>query len=544
MIAKHVAMKCARKSDFAGLLVYITDKQTKEQRVGIIRVTNCWSDDVEAGMLEILNTQRFNTRATGDKTYHLIVSFRPTDMPSEATLKAIEERLCDGLGLGEHQRISVVHHDTDNLHVHIAINTIHPTRHTIRTPFNDFYTLAQLCDKLENEHGLEKDNHIAKKMVSENLADDMERQSAVESLLGWIKRECKEAIAAAKSWEELHQAMREHGLCLHERANGLVITSHNGVSVRASAVARAFSKKGLESRLGTFAPAVETPIPIQPRKRYEKRPLHSASNTVELYARYKSSQQLASSERAAAWTRAIALKNRMLEDAKRTGRLKRAAIRLLNAPAPLKKLMYAATSKTLVDDIAVINQRYVKDKQKLFEQFQRRTWADWLRSEATHGNSEALDVLRARASTSNIKGNSFHGGDRKPGWSTRLKRDSITKKGTVIYRTSASSVRDCGSTLTVDAGAKGTELEAALHMAIDRYGTHLKVSGSASFMEQIAQIAASGALAITFDDIALEQRRQELINASPGHSSRHTWAGNDQKNSVARSVVKRKGRHQ
>ncbi|MBN8510529.1 MAG: relaxase/mobilization nuclease domain-containing protein, partial [Burkholderiales bacterium] len=38
----------------------------------------------------------------------------------ETPLQAIERRICDGLGYGEHQRVSTGHHDTDNLHLHIA----------------------------------------------------------------------------------------------------------------------------------------------------------------------------------------------------------------------------------------------------------------------------------------------------------------------------------------------------------------------------------------------------------------------------------------
>jgi hypothetical protein len=47
-----------------------------------------------------------------------------------------------------------VHHDTDNLHIHIAINKIHLSRYTIHDPYNDHKTLGQVCDPLEREYGL------------------------------------------------------------------------------------------------------------------------------------------------------------------------------------------------------------------------------------------------------------------------------------------------------------------------------------------------------------------------------------------------------
>src|SRR5690348_4576076 len=113
MIAKHVAMKSIRKSDFGTLVRYITNPQQKSERVGRLLVTNCQTDRLDASILEVLNTQAQNARAATDKTYHLIVSFRAGEQPNETTLRAVEARLCEGLGYGEHQRVSAVHFDTD-----------------------------------------------------------------------------------------------------------------------------------------------------------------------------------------------------------------------------------------------------------------------------------------------------------------------------------------------------------------------------------------------------------------------------------------------
>jgi hypothetical protein len=35
-------------------------------------------------------------------------------------LSAIEQQVCHGQGFGDNQRVSAVHSDTDNLHVHMA----------------------------------------------------------------------------------------------------------------------------------------------------------------------------------------------------------------------------------------------------------------------------------------------------------------------------------------------------------------------------------------------------------------------------------------
>ena len=248
-------MKSTRKSDFRKLVNYITNPQQKSERVGEILVMNCHTDRPDAAVLEVLNTQAQNTRAASDKTYHLIVSFRAGEEPDAKTLLAVEAQLCEGLGYGEHQRVSAVHYDTDNVHLHIAINKIHPKRHTIHNPYNDHKTLAQLCEKLERDYGLEPDNHRAQRTGAENRAQDMERHAGVESLLGWIKRECLEQIQGAQSWDEMHRVLRDNGLKIRERANGLVITDGRTM-VKASSVSRDLSKAKLEARLGAFQAAL------------------------------------------------------------------------------------------------------------------------------------------------------------------------------------------------------------------------------------------------------------------------------------------------
>ena len=124
-------MRSLKKSDFAGLVKYITDEQSKTERLGLVNATNCEADTMQAVIGEVLATQQANTRAKGDKTYHLIVSFPAGEKPEDGVLKAVEERICAGLGYADHQRVSAVHHDTDNVHIHIAINKIHPTRNTM-----------------------------------------------------------------------------------------------------------------------------------------------------------------------------------------------------------------------------------------------------------------------------------------------------------------------------------------------------------------------------------------------------------------------------
>lgn len=510
MIAKHVPMRSLGKSDFAGLADYITDTQGKTERLGQVQVTNCAAGTVQAAISEVLATQHINTRAKGDKTYHLLVSFRTGEKPNADTIKAIEERICAGLGYGEHQRISAVHHDTDNLHIHIAINKIHPIRHTMHEPYYPHRALAELCTIIERDYGLEPDNHESRKRSAEGRAVDMERHAGIESLIGWIKRECLDEIRGAQSWAELHQTMRANGLELRERANGLVIEAVDGAMVKASTVARDLSKPKLEARLGSFEASSERQAQINVKRQYQKNPVRLRVNTVELYAKYKAEQQTLTATRAAALDKARKRKDEQIEAAKRSSRLRRAAIKILSEGRLTKKLLYAQASKSLRNEIQAINKQYQRERKRFYDEHRRLTWADWLKKEAMQGNAETLTALRAREAVQGLKGNTVKGeGQARPGHVPIL--DNITKKGIIIYRAGMSAIRDDGDKLQVSRETNSEGLQAALRLAMERYGERITVNGTAKFKAQVVRAAADSQLPITFADPGLERRRQELL---------------------------------
>jgi len=161
MIAKIIPIKSARKSSFSALIKYLTDHQDKSERISQVMVTNCYSDDQTAALIEIQNTQDMNKRARSDKTCHMVLSFPEGERLPHADLNKIEARFCEVLGFADHQRISVVHDDTNNLHIHIAINKIHLRKHTIHNPFFDYKKVASLCEQIEQEYGLTIVNHQA-----------------------------------------------------------------------------------------------------------------------------------------------------------------------------------------------------------------------------------------------------------------------------------------------------------------------------------------------------------------------------------------------
>ena len=508
MIIKHVPMRTVRKSNVVSLVDYLTNTQGRQERVGEITVTNCHSDRHDAASLEILNTQSLNTRAQSDKTYHLIVSFRPGEQPSAETLRAIEARVCHRLGFAEHQRVSVLHHDTNNVHLHLAINKIHLTRYTLHEPYKAYRAFGELCDSLEEAFHLERDHHQVRKTSGENRASDMERQAGTESLIGWMQRDCLDQLRSAQTWAELHQVLHRHGLAIQPRGQGLVITDGQGTFVRASSVARDLSKLSLERRLGRFEPpgSVQTE---KPTRRYAPTPLRSRMDTSALYARYQYDRLTRAQGRAVAMQEARTNKARHIDAATRAGQIKRDTIKLTMRGRITKTLLYAKVSQTLRSDLRQILDRHRRDCVAITARYTRLTWVDWLRQQALAGDQEALRALRAREAARGLTGDTITAiGTRLVHAVVGARQDSITKQGTIIYRVGLSAVRDDGTRLQVSREVTNDGIEAALRLAVQKYGTTIAVSGSDAFKHRVAEIAGRSRLTIRFDDATLEAQRQ------------------------------------
>ena len=416
MIAKHIPMRCASLSSFSGLVDYLTDTQNKEERVEAVNITNCISDTAAAAVLEVRATQMRNTRARSDKTYHMLISFRAGENVELETLKKIEHEIVSALGFGEHQRISVVHTDTDNLHMHIAINRVHPTTYRVHDPWQSYRTMAATCARIEREYGLAVDNHEATRSISAGRARDMEQHTGQESLIGWIKREnITEQMRAAATWQDLHNVLGEHGLVIKERGNGLIIATADGkVTVKASTIDRNLSKAKLTAKMGEFEAAQGARKPA--KKTYEKRPLGGGRYTGALWARYKSETERNRTARRDGLSKLRTQRNQRQRDAIAANRKRRAQIKASDCDRIRKRSLYQQASASLGIERRRASAEYWNGRMALRAQTPILSWADWLRAEAQKGDKAALAALRARdAAVRKREANGI-----APGWSGKL----------------------------------------------------------------------------------------------------------------------------
>jgi len=541
MIAKHIPMKSARRSSFKELVAYITHAKDKAVRIGEVRVTNCHQQEAQDAVLEVLATQLRNQRACSDKTYHLLISFPAGESPSAEALRSIEDEVCNALGFGEHQRVSAVHTDTDNLHIHVAINKIHPQTLTIHNPYSDYKALGAVCERLEQVHGLIHTNHETIAPGAHNRALDVEYLAGVESLLGWIQRECLEELRQAQNWGELHERLRRNGLALQEQGNGLVVHDQEGRTVKASSIARDLSKAQLEKRLGPFeatdaqlqasrAQKGQVQIVEKVDKAYQPRPMLRDSGTDALYQRYLAEQARRRNARTQMQQELRAQKHFLVAQAKDRARIKRGLIKQLDCDRFMKRMLYQQAYSALREDMGSIHARQRAAHEEKFSHARVLSWFDWLAERAAMGDAQALAVLRRRQGTALGRANALLAAHEEIGQGRApqgkkdcapsdgiridgMRIDSVTKQGTLIYThgyaKAKSAIRDSGNRLEVSEGIRQDGLEVALAMAVKRFGQSIRIEGDAAFRKRVLSTAQALQLDIRFDGVTQAELKGE-----------------------------------
>ena len=263
----------------------------------------CWEeDDYQSAIKEVVATQELNTRSQKEKTYHLIVSFRPEDREklTEEAFKEIEQRFAETLGLSDHQRVCGVHVNTQNIHMHVAYNLIDKERFTRKEPWRDFVARDKLCRELEQEFGLTPDKgrgQGTEKGISQ-IAATTEAHSGEKTFESYAREKAAsilEDVAEARTWQDIHQAFARHGMELEKRGAGLAVRDKAGKQrIKASSISRDLSSKKLEAKVGKFEPAREAAVTQEAESQYGPEPIQKleGENRFEEYARERTAKSL------------------------------------------------------------------------------------------------------------------------------------------------------------------------------------------------------------------------------------------------------------
>uniref|UniRef100_D5X2N5 Relaxase/mobilization nuclease family protein n=1 Tax=Thiomonas intermedia (strain K12) TaxID=75379 RepID=D5X2N5_THIK1 len=247
-------------------------------------------------------------RFKGNPVYHVAITWQEGEHPTAQQAEHACRHVMDALGFAEHQAAWATHRDTDNDHVHLVINRVHPEKLiAVQPPFKkDYFILDRCMRELELEFGYARangpyitlDTDQGPTIVRMSRAERRERgllkeegarptdrarraeiNMGADSFQSWVAahpaRDLRAALDAPSStWADAHQALAQHGVALQSKGSGLVVTTQldDGriLAAKASQLGRWVSKAELEKRLGPFVPAQQTQATPQAYAQYVK----------------------------------------------------------------------------------------------------------------------------------------------------------------------------------------------------------------------------------------------------------------------------------
>ena len=496
---------------------YILDTQHDGEKVAWARATNCGNDDPGWAAKAILSTQERNTRSKSDKSYHLVVSFPEGERPTREQVEDIEDQLCEAIGFGEHQRVSAVHQNTDNWHLHVAVNKVHPTTFRNVTPHRDHYRLQEACAELEIRHGLTQEPHTVdaeqgRERKARGKAADFEARHGGQSFLTWAQEHAGAALVAARDagggWQAVHQAAATYGLTVKLRGAGLVV-GHQGDSrlhAKASDVDRGLALKAMTAQLGPFEPPGQEAKAGQPRATYQKP--QRGGDLYEAFQRERQAAVQARDAAAAKLTTAHRDYARELADwyKQRVRHEREQKIR-----GPLRRDGFRHIAEQREQDRTARLARERDERYRVRAEHVVPNWQGWLETQAAEGNEAALASLRSRQRrTQQLADKVLTAADANEARHIvhQHMRPAVRRDGRVIYRTEDGGlVSDEASQVRVPQTTTAAAF-LALSLASDRFGHRpLVVNGSDEFRNQVARVAGIEGVGVTFADPVLERQR-------------------------------------
>ncbi len=376
MIAKKIpnTKKSSTKSARAGgLAEYITQPEltNKIEKCISSEAVNFISTDLKSQTAEMIALSQEAVKSK-DPIDHWVLSWKSNERPTPEQAREAAAIFIKQCGLEGHQYITGLHDDTENMHLHIAVNRVHPDTCKVVKINKGFDKEAaqQSIAIIEKVQGWSVETNAryrtndkaeliidpatkrpqifaagVKPLQPTTKAQAMEVQTGEKSAQRVGIEQAAPIIAKATSWKELHANMADAGMQYQRKGSGAVVQVGDEL-VKASTIDRKASLSALEKRFGPYQPLQE----IKPNEYHNTSRNFTEANAKKQDApahgknakhglRNLSECTLAHSEEGKQASRSRVLQLDVSPDRRGTSGLRRDAGRALNTdltPQPLK----------------------------------------------------------------------------------------------------------------------------------------------------------------------------------------------------------------
>ena len=240
------------------------------------------TEGLKSSMAEMIALATDAVRSN-DPVNHYVLSWREGEKPTATQVDEAVNIFLNELNLTGHQIFYALHADTDNYHLHLAVNRVHPDTGKpveINKGF-DIEAVHKAVARIEHAQGWQREKHGRYQVLEngelgrEHLKSgksqdqeeprkptqrrrDMEIRTGEKSIERIAIEEAGPIIKQAKTWQELHSGLSEKDMRYERTGSGAMIYVGD-IAVKASNVDRNASLPKLQKRLGIYEPPQEKP---------------------------------------------------------------------------------------------------------------------------------------------------------------------------------------------------------------------------------------------------------------------------------------------
>lgn len=543
------------------------DKDHEGQKVEYETTRNVYNIDTAAPEMKACASE--NHHLKNEAVYRYLVTWKEGEHPTPKQVEDCLDHSMKALGMEDHQAIACLHCNTDNYHLHVVVNRVHPETSKAACMTQDMPRLEYAARELELKHGWEHGEGFryeineAGKIVEKELdpnrerplntpARDFEAWTGEQSFKTWIKeqpaQDVKATIEKGGNWQDVHRSLAKHGLEIQDQGKGFVIVDRENPDkchAKASDMARFASKGNLEAKLGPYEPpAVITQIEA-PERTYKRDPDKRIDRREErkeerekFYQQYKAHRQAQDKTRGTKNKEITAERKAALEQIKEQSKTDREAIKKQPIPGREKQALYTAVRLRTAQQKEALDKQMEAKRQAIKEQYPGRalSYKDYAHQEANKGNDVAVSVLRGLAYREQREAKidkdregattedgretpplmKTHPQPEKPNTTLENLDFRVSRHGNVSFydrETGTEVFRDTGRQLLFTGIKKETPeaVEAGLRLAREKFGNNIELTGSEEFKKLATREAVKLGITITNKDMQpyQQQLRQE-----------------------------------
>lgn len=556
-------------SSFAALARYLEQSVDPVTGEVVQRGEMAYSENIlspETAVAEMRAVAGENTRVR-DPVYHYQVSWQEGESPTREQWISATKTSIEALGFGEHQFVIAAHADTDNFHVHVMINRVHPETYLAHYPAFSKRALDKCMREVEAAQGWREDPGLfrwdkERGIAVQNSAQEMQRQreargrglgiaranrlehfADTESLQGYAKgapaRALREVLGQpGTGWQHVHATLREHGLELTPSARGgyAVRALGSEFHVKASDVFRAnFSgraeRAALDAKLGAFEPPARFIAARKPERAYTAPPFRRdpALREERRLARAQERQALRAEFRAdhAKAKKALHGYDQGSRDRLRAlgaaAKAAREQVRTLGLPTAEARAMRSVLAAEAVQAREALKAELADERAAL----QPKGWRAWLEDRASQGDDRALSALRGlRYQEARTRAVEQHldrqgipqiRGQEREDAAMGIARAIASMEHQIDRLTGHVAYSMDGRQVLLDTGRRVNMLDtsdvtlvAGLKLAREKFGSQLELHGSEDAVRRMVELSVKHKLGVTFTDPRLNDLQQRL----------------------------------